>query len=87
MAHTPHAFKNKKLEDLGWFEKIRNGYTSIDYELEAEEKAYRIADKFATKLFSDSDITVRQANSVYIDVKKIIYQKLIDTYKLHGTDK
>ena len=31
--------KNKKLEDSGWFEKIRNGYTSIDYELEAEEKA------------------------------------------------
>ena len=79
--------KNKKLEDSGWFEKIRNGYTSIDYELEAEEKAYRIADKFATKLFSDSDITVRQANSVYIDVKKIIYQNLIDTYELHKTDK
>ena len=79
--------KNKKLEDSGWFEKIRKGYTSIDYELEAEEKAYRIADKFATKLFSDSDITVRQANSVYIDVKKIIYQNLIDTYELHKTDK
>ena len=79
--------KNKKLEDSGWFENIRNGYTSIDYELEAEEKAYRIADKFAIKLFADSDITVRQAYSVYHDVKKIIYKNLIDTYKLHGTDK
>ena len=79
--------KNKKLKDSGWFEKIRNGYTSIDYELEAEEKAYRIADKFAIKLFADSDITVRQAYSVYHDVKKIIYKNLIDTYKLHGTDK
>ena len=79
--------KNKKLEDSGWFEKIRNGYTSIDYELEAEEKAYRIADKFAIKLFADSDITVRQAYSVYHDVKKIIYKNLIDTYKLNGTDK
>tara|TARA_R110000765_G_scaffold291539_2_gene387232 strand:+ start:2364 stop:2612 length:249 start_codon:yes stop_codon:yes gene_type:complete len=76
---------NKKTQESGWFAKILDGYTSIDYELEAEEKAYRIADEFAIKLFADSDVTVRQAHSVYVDVKKIIYKKLIDTYKLHGT--
>tara|TARA_R110000744_G_scaffold163994_1_gene281115 strand:- start:44 stop:292 length:249 start_codon:yes stop_codon:yes gene_type:complete len=77
--------KKEKIGNSGWFKEILDGYKSIDYELEAEEKAYKIADKFALKLFADEDITVRQAHSVYVDVKKIIYKKLIDTYKLHGT--
>ena len=76
-----------KIKDSGWFSKILDGYTSIDYELEAEEKAYKIADEFAIKLFASSDLTVRQSHSVYVDVKKIIYKNLIETYESRAIDK
>ncbi len=41
-----------------------------------ELKADKLADKFAAKLFEDGDVTVRQANTVYVNVKKILMKTL-----------
>jgi len=42
-----------------------------------EKKADRLADAFASKLFLDQEITVRQANSVYVNVKKVLIDKIL----------
>lgn len=42
-----------------------------------EKKADRLADEFANKLFLDKEITVRQAYSVYINVKKVLIEKIL----------
>ena len=41
-----------------------------------EIKASRLADKIAIDLFSNGDVGVMQANSVYLDIKKILYRHL-----------
>tara|TARA_R110000765_G_scaffold189656_1_gene295004 strand:+ start:400 stop:561 length:162 start_codon:yes stop_codon:yes gene_type:complete len=41
-----------------------------------EIKASKIADKLAIELFSNGDVGVMQANSVYLDIKKILYHYL-----------
>jgi len=49
-----------------------------EYRIEKrEKKADRLADEFANKLFLDKEITVRQAHSVYLNVKKILIDKIL----------
>ena len=49
-----------------------------------EIKADKVADKFASKLFASNDIGVMQANSVYLDVKKIVFEAMLRTNKLRS---
>ena len=62
MAHTPNAIENEIFEEY-----------RVD---QRELKADKLADKFSSKLFADGDVTVRQANSVYIHVKKALIKIL-----------
>ena len=62
MAHTPNAIENEI------FEAYR-----VD---QRELKADRLAEEFSNQLFRDQEITVRQANSVYIHVKKVLMKIL-----------
>lgn len=41
-------------------------------------RAERLAEEFSNKLFRDDEITVRQANSVYLAVRKMLLEKLTD---------
>jgi|TARA_R100000951_G_C2638824_1_gene180196 hypothetical protein len=41
-----------------------------------ERKADKLADKFAGKLFKDGDISVQSANSIYVNLKKLLIEKL-----------
>tara|TARA_R100000544_G_C2205559_1_gene49057 strand:- start:164 stop:352 length:189 start_codon:yes stop_codon:yes gene_type:complete len=41
-----------------------------------ELKADKLADKFSSKLFADDDVTVRQANHVYVHLKKLLMKTL-----------
>ena len=43
-----------------------------------ELKADRLAEEFSNQLFRDNEITVRQANSVFLAVKRILLEKLTD---------
>ena len=47
-------------------------------------RAERLAEEFSNQLFRDNEITVRQANSVFLAVKRILLEKLTDkeNYKL-----
>lgn len=45
-------------------------------DLEIDLKLSKAADKIAGSLFADKVITVRQANSVYVEVKKAIKEIL-----------
>lgn len=62
MTHTPNPIENE----------IFDSYRVDEIELKADE----LADKFSSKLFKDGDVTVRQANSVYIHVKKALMKIL-----------
>lgn len=42
-----------------------------------EQKADRWAEEFSNKLFISKDIGVMQANSVYLDVKKIVLDAML----------
>lgn len=44
---------------------------------EREKKADKLADEFASKLFLEKEITVRQAHSVYVNVKKVLIEKVL----------
>ncbi len=41
-----------------------------------ERRADKIADSFAGKLFKEGEISVQSANSVYLNVKKILMENL-----------
>jgi|TARA_B110000914_G_scaffold170726_1_gene151394 uncharacterized protein YabE (DUF348 family) len=41
-----------------------------------ERKADKIADSFATNLFKEGEVSIQSANSVYINVKKILMENL-----------
>jgi len=41
-----------------------------------ERKADKLADQFAGKLFKNGDISVQSANSVYVNLKKLLMEKL-----------
>ena len=41
-----------------------------------------VADKLSSELFASNDIGVMQANSVYLGVKKIVYEAMLRTNKL-----
>jgi len=45
-------------------------------QVEKSLKADQIADKFAAGLFKDGSLTVRKANTVYSEVKKILLQNI-----------
>ena len=62
MNNPPNAIKNE----------IFDAYRVDEIELKAD----KLADKFSCKLFKDGDVTVRQANSVYIHVKKALIKIL-----------
>tara|TARA_B100001057_G_scaffold37811_1_gene34117 strand:+ start:2646 stop:2843 length:198 start_codon:yes stop_codon:yes gene_type:complete len=47
-----------------------------------EQRADKVADKLSSELFASNDIGVMQANSVYLDVKKIVLDAIIRTNKL-----
>ena len=49
-----------------------------------EQRADKVADKFASQLWASNDIGVMQANSVYLDVKKIVYEAMLRTHKLRS---
>ena len=44
----------------------------------------KLADKFASKLFKENHIGALQANSVYFDVKNIVYEAMLRTHKLRS---
>ena len=50
-----------------------------------EQKADRLAEDFSNKLFASGDIGVMQANSVYLDVKKIVLDAMLRTDKLRNS--
>ena len=50
-----------------------------------EQKADRQAEDFSNKLFVSKDIGVMQANSVYLDVKKIVLDAMLRTNKLRNS--
>tara|TARA_R110000822_G_scaffold79990_1_gene190875 strand:+ start:247 stop:429 length:183 start_codon:yes stop_codon:yes gene_type:complete len=50
-----------------------------------EQKADRWAEDFSNKLFVSKDIGVMQANSVYLDVKKIVLDAMLRTNKLRNS--
>jgi hypothetical protein len=50
-----------------------------------EQKADRLAEDFSNKLFVSGDIGVMQANSVYLDVKKIVLDAMLRTDKLRNS--
>jgi uncharacterized protein YabE (DUF348 family) len=41
-----------------------------------ERKADKIADSFATNLFKEGEVSIQSANSVYVNVKKILMENL-----------
>mgnify|MGYP003630581934 CR=1 FL=1 len=41
-----------------------------------ERKADKLADSFAGKLFKDGEISVQSANSVYVNLKKLLMENL-----------
>lgn len=45
-------------------------------QVEIDLKLDQAADKLASSLFKNKVITVRQANSVYLNVKKLLTEKL-----------
>ena len=47
-----------------------------------ELRADMVADKLSSELFASNDIGVMQANSVYLGVKKIVYEAMLRTNKL-----
>ena len=51
-----------------------------------EQRADKVAEKFSKELFKNNDIGVMQANSVYIDVKKIVLKAIVRTNKLRKLD-
>ena len=62
MAHTHNAIENE----------IFDAYRVDEIELKAD----KLAEEFSNQLFRDNEITVRQANSVYIHVKKALIKIL-----------
>tara|TARA_R110000824_G_scaffold394521_1_gene594377 strand:+ start:77 stop:262 length:186 start_codon:yes stop_codon:yes gene_type:complete len=56
---------------------------NLKEEQRADAKAYlqssKVAEKFSNKLFKENYIGVMQANSVYLDVKKIVYEAMLRT--------
>ena len=51
-----------------------------------EQRADKVAEKFSKELFKSNDIGVMQANSVYLDVKKIVLKAIVRTNKLRKLD-
>ena len=49
---------------------------------EAYIKSSKLAEEFSNKLFKENYIGVMQANSVYLDVSKIVYEAMMRTYEL-----
>ena len=49
-----------------------------------EQRADKLAEKFSNELFKENYIGVMQANSVYLDVKKIVYEAMLRTNKLRS---
>jgi len=47
-------------------------------QIERNLKADQLADKFAAKLFKDGIVTVRKANTVYSQVKKILLENIFE---------
>tara|TARA_R110000803_G_scaffold15252_2_gene42375 strand:+ start:179 stop:370 length:192 start_codon:yes stop_codon:yes gene_type:complete len=62
MVHTLHENESEINED--------------HKEEKRELKADILADNFANKLFLNDDVTVRQANHVYVHVKKVLMKTL-----------
>ena len=42
-----------------------------------ERKADKLADKIASKLFLNKQVTVTQANGIYHQVKKILFEDMV----------
>jgi len=49
---------------------------------EAYIQSSKLAEEFSNKLFKENYIGVMQANSVYLDVSKIVYEAMMRTYEL-----
>ena len=47
--------------------------------------ADKMAEKVASELFASNDIGVMQANSVFVDVKKIILEAMLRTNELRNS--
>ena len=49
---------------------------------EAYLQSSKVTEKFSNELFKKNYIGVMQANSVYLDVSKIVYEAMMRTYEL-----
>ena len=48
---------------------------------EAYIQSSKVTEEFSNKLFKENYIGVMQANSVYLDVSKIVYEAMMRTYE------
>jgi len=58
-------------------------------EQRANAEAYllssKVTEKFSNELFKENHIGVMQANSVYLDIKKIVYEAMLRTNELRNS--
>ena len=52
---------------------------------EAYLQSSKVTEKFSNELFKKNSIGVMQANSVYLDIKKIVYEAMLRTNELRNS--